>query len=62
MILRLTNADAGSQGRPIALNTAYIVAVFSIFENETRVRTSDGEEYIVSESFDDIGAKWRADT
>lgn len=59
MILRLTNAASGEERRHVMLNTAFIVAVYDIFDGETRIRTSDGNEYIVSETVDEIGRLWR---
>jgi uncharacterized protein YlzI (FlbEa/FlbD family) len=61
-MIRLTNADASYEGRPIALNPAHIVSVFEATDTERRVQTLDGQQYLVTQSYDEILsaiAAWR---
>lgn len=58
MMLALTNAEIGQEKRRVFINTDFIVAIYDLFDDETRIRTSDGEEYIVAEGFDEIGKLW----
>jgi len=53
-MVKLTNAEAAYVGRPIGLNPLHIVAVFEAFDDERRIQTIDGHQYIVSESFQEI--------
>lgn len=56
-MLRLTNAESGEEGKPIALNPAFIEAIFVEFtgrDENCRVLCA-GREWIVKETFDQIG-------
>lgn len=59
-MIRLTNAFAGTEkGKPVLINPDAMVSAASYFEGETRLQMSDGSEWLVSETIDQIEAALR---
>jgi uncharacterized protein YlzI (FlbEa/FlbD family) len=53
-MIKLTNSMEGHIGKPLALNRTLIEAVYVVFEGETRVQMNGGEQYIVSQTYDEV--------
>ena len=59
-VLKLTNAETGEEGKPIALNPAFIEAIYVSFimdepDGEKCRVLCAGREWIVQETFEQIG-------
>ena len=52
--IKLTNGATGQEDKDLILNSEYIVAIYSLFESETRIDTHMGETYTVKETIETI--------
>lgn len=58
MMIKLTLTDNTAADKTLVVNTDFIVAIHRDFDDETRVLTSDGSEWLVTETVEEIGVRW----